>query len=69
MPKYNKVLVLHSGDTIVMTKNIVIDYPGEILQYWNGDIAKYLKFYNYTQDIIDSASHIELVPVHRSNKR
>ena len=68
MPKYNKVLVLHSGDTIIMSKNIVIDYPGEILEYWNSNIADYLKFYDYKQDIIDSASHIELIPIHKGQK-
>jgi hypothetical protein len=60
MMKVNKYLVLHSGDSILLSSGMDISCLTTATEYYNKDILSQIK--HCVKDVQDSASHIELVP-------
>lgn len=61
--KVNKYLILHSGDVITMQTNLTVVNLQQSQDACNANLKDQLK--DYKKDIQESASHIELVLIHK----
>jgi hypothetical protein len=59
--KVNKYLVLHSGDRVLLSKNLEVLHVQNHEQFFKDNFKEELAKHSIARDLQQSASHIELV--------